>query len=309
MRIKLISVIAIHSVLLIGCGGSSNSATIGDGEPIDTVEPSEPSILDSQIDGLVFGNCERVSSDFEPGSLANPTGISAGIVLGGSSITLPGDFVTGADYWRLEAPAGIYVVLAEVFRVSSRDNATRNLTVAQLGDDDSPIIEIDELDSFSRQIAVVEVDAESNVFEVALSEDETGSYDLAFYSIDDSIPTPEIVGCGPMSVTSIGTTESFNIRDIEDNQYFFLNGLPVGAYRLTLSASAVAGDPETSGITVSINNESNDHRTERSILVHESIDAVSSTDVEFSQSQTGDLLLRFSQPPSEQTIEFTLELL
>ena len=157
---------------------------------------------------------------------------------------------------------------------------------------------------------MVEIDAESAVFEIASTETVSASYDLAFYRIDDTVPTPQIVDCGgPMSVTSIGTTESFDIRDIEDNQYFFINDLPEGAYQLTINLSAVAGNPETSGITISTNNQSNDHRTENTILVHESMESVSSTEVEFIHSQTGDLLLRFSQPSSEQTIEFTLELL
>ena len=180
--------------------------------------------------------------------------------------------------------------------------------MTQLDGDQPSIIEINKLDSFTRQIAVVEVDAESDVFEVTTTSDGSTFYRLAFYSIDDEIPTPEIVNCITTSTTSIGTTESFDIRDINDNQYYFVNDLPAGAYRLTLSTSAVAGNPETSGITVSINNESNDLRTERTILVHQSIEPVSSAEVEFAQAQAGDLLLRFSQPPSEQTIEFTLEL-
>ena len=315
MRAKLFCLIVILPVLLGACGSDSEiSPTSDNNGSVDTVEPSdivgltaagELGDLGSQIEGLSFGDCERSSSDFDAGgTLTNPVNVPPRTVLGGRAGTQD-DF--RANFWRLEVPAGTYIVVAEAFRVFSFDSATRNLTISQPGGSSTPIIEIDEVDSFARQIAVVEVDAESDVFEVTSTLEELESYDLAFYSINDRIPTPEIVNCFSTSVTSIGTTESFNIRDTEDNQFYFVNELPAGAYRLTLSASAVAGDPDNSGITVSVNNESNDLRTERAILFHQSTNSVSSTDVDFAQAQTGNLLLRFSQPPSEQTIEFTVE--
>jgi len=130
---------------------------------------------------------------------------------------------------------------------------------------------------------------------------------LVFYRTDDAIPTPQIINCVFEAVTSVGTTEAFSVRDYEENYYYLIDSLPTGDYRMSISLAPRVEEQEVSGISVSLNKESNDHRTERTILTHESNEPFSTANVDFSHAETGSLLLRFSKSSGEQNVEFTVE--
>lgn len=299
MKLIILSVTAILLSMLIACSSDST----------DDISISDSDGSNLPIDSLNFGSCDTRSSDYIGGTMANPTAISSEIVVGGLIRNLDSaapDF-DNSEYWQIDMPAGKYVFVVEASKNFSFNDENRSLSVYQIGGDGSPVIEINKPETFMRQVAIVEIDDESNVFKVASETSPSQFYKLVFYRINDAIPTPQIINCVFEAVTSVGTTEVFSAGDYEQSHYYLIDSLSSGDYRISISLSRGVEELEMLGISISVNNDSNDHRTERTIFSHESNESFSTANVDFSHAETGSLLLRFSKSSGEQNVEFTVE--
>ncbi len=160
-------------------------------------------------------------------------------------------------------------------------------------------------DTYQRQIHPITIDSAATILRVSFGEVVDYNYQLAFYPLNATIPTPALVSCNFRQFTSPGTTETISFDRFDDNEYLFID-LAAGEYSLRIDAITANGTDNPSDLQVSINTEAGDHRDELILTNVSGVGGFATADVTFRREQDAITMIRFSNAILEQTIEVTI---
>ena len=287
-------------LVLVGCGGNGGSSTDSSTPSVNSAgNESEREIF---LRSLEFGDCRGRFSNAESGSLVDDASdFSPGDVLFDS----PRFVITDGHYWQLNAPPGNYTMVLGSF---GRSNQRKDITVEHLDSSGIVVNQLAQLvgeDTYQRQIHPVTIDSALTILRVSFGEVADFNYQLAFYPLNATIPTPALVACDARKFTSLGTTETISFDRFDDNEYLFID-LAAGEYSLRIDAMTAAGNPDSSDIQVSINTEAGDHRDELILTNVGGVGGFATADVTFRREQDAITMIRFSNVILEQTIDVTI---
>jgi len=266
---------------------------------------AEPDVF---LRSLEFGDCRGSFTDANAGSSVNfPSDFSPDEVL----FSLSSLIFSDGDYWQLNAPPGNYAMVLGTFSSSttpSDGNHRKDITVERLDSSGNVVDQLAQLvgdDTYLRQINPVTIDSAATILRVSVGDVDNLSYQLAFYPLTATIPTPALVSCNTRLFTSVGTTETTSLNRFRDNEYLFID-LAAGEYSLSINAMTAAGTADPSDLVVSINTEAGDHRDELILTNVSGVGGFATANATFQREENGITMIRFSNPRLEQTIEVTI---